>query len=72
MLMAVGSSRSFRYRIVAIGRGTERLVPAKPEGTETAFAKPRSEAIESIKYNRSPLRETLNKFSPYPPCLCVH
>ena len=47
--MAMGSSRSLMYRTVPIGRGTVRLVSAKPEGTETAFVKFRSEAMESIK-----------------------
>ena len=49
MLIVVGSSRSFMYRTVPIGRGTARLVSAKPEGTDTVFVKSRSEAIESIK-----------------------
>ena len=58
MLIVAGSSRSFMYRTVPIGRGTVRLVSAKPEGTEIALSEVwirgnRVDQIEQVSAQRA-------------------
>src|SRR3984957_19087601 len=55
MFTADGSSRSFRYSNVPLGRGTLRVESTKPAGTGTVWLNWESEATESIRKRFEPV-----------------